>query len=366
MIISADIHIKKYTSYSTVDENGRNSRMMDGIAVLDKLIDLARSDDGLLVIAGDMFDERDFIATEAYHYVYNVLKTARDYGVSVYIVPGNHELLCKQSSISSLSPLCAVADVMSAVCSIHKQAVQIVFLPWQDAWDGVGEKLDRELSLSSSKQRVLIGHVPVAGASLGASNYRLREGGVTPDDLLHKSFQHVILGHYHKPQSLAGNVHYVGSPLQLNFGEMGEEKRCLKLNMSTMALESIVLDGFPKFHAGVYLDGKIELVEPADKVYGFLKVYCHGDENLVQVQKAVDAFKEKHQIRSVQIERIVEEKKHDIRLEITKETKDVDVVKGYVDYVPTALDKILLNSIGDHILDYKSAEELGKELLGDA
>jgi hypothetical protein len=58
----------------------------------------------------------------------------------------------------------------------------------------------------------------------------------------------VLLGHVHQPQSLAANVHYVGSPFQQDFGEMGQTKRVGLLDLDTLAIEWLALPSpYPRY-----------------------------------------------------------------------------------------------------------------------
>lgn len=356
MIITADLHIKKYTSYATLDENGRNSRMVDCIHVLQHLCELALADDKKLFIAGDLFDERDFITTEAYYMTYQCLKDAKEKGVDITIELGNHEMLEKLENVSALYPFESVARVVSHPMVIRGHC-DIVCLPWLNDWSVLPEVMAQLKKFIQADRAILIGHVPVIGAVLGASNYRLREGCVRVEDLSFNAFTHVVLGHYHKAQHVSDNVHYVGSPIQLNFGEAADEKRALKFNMKTFDLTSIPLDGSPKFYEGAYQDGAIHVVTDEEKAYGFLKVYCRAEDDLNQVQKAIEAIKTEHHFRSVQVERIKKESKQEVRLAVNAATKDFDVISDYVGYVPTGLDKQLLLSLGGQLLTAESAEE---------
>jgi hypothetical protein len=90
---------------------------------------------------------------------------------------------------------------------------------------------------------ILIGHFQVAGATMnsGPSLTGLRL------DVL-KSFDLVLLGHVHLGQSLAPNVHYVGSPFQQNFGESGQLKRVAILDTVGPTVTFIEITGLPMYH----------------------------------------------------------------------------------------------------------------------
>ncbi len=73
---------------------------------------------------------------------------------------------------------------------------------------------------------VLMAHTHVEGAKLARSERTVHLGdqwAVTPQQLP-SAASYTALGHIHKPQALRHAVEYAGSPLQLDFGEEGEEK----------------------------------------------------------------------------------------------------------------------------------------------
>jgi len=73
---------------------------------------------------------------------------------------------------------------------------------------------------------ILMAHTHVEGAKLARSERTVHLGdqwAVTPQQLP-SAASYVALGHIHKPQALRHAVEYAGSPLQLDFGEEGEEK----------------------------------------------------------------------------------------------------------------------------------------------
>ncbi len=73
---------------------------------------------------------------------------------------------------------------------------------------------------------ILMAHTHVEGAKLAKSERTVHLGdqwAVTPQQLP-SAASYTALGHIHKPQALRHAVEYAGSPLQLDFGEEGEEK----------------------------------------------------------------------------------------------------------------------------------------------
>jgi exonuclease SbcD len=73
---------------------------------------------------------------------------------------------------------------------------------------------------------ILMAHTHVEGAKLARSERTVHLGdqwAVTPAQIP-TAASYVALGHIHKPQAVRHGVEYAGSPLQLDFGEEGEDK----------------------------------------------------------------------------------------------------------------------------------------------
>jgi exonuclease SbcD len=76
---------------------------------------------------------------------------------------------------------------------------------------------------------LIVAHTHIHGATVGTSERPLHlspEWEVLPSDLP-AAAQYVALGHIHRPQRIEGapvETRFAGSPLQLDFGETGEDK----------------------------------------------------------------------------------------------------------------------------------------------
>jgi len=75
---------------------------------------------------------------------------------------------------------------------------------------------------------LLMAHTHLEGAVLGTSERRVHIGEewAATTQTLPTSANYVALGHIHKPQKVGGTLpaYYAGSPLQMDFGEAGQEK----------------------------------------------------------------------------------------------------------------------------------------------
>jgi DNA repair exonuclease SbcCD nuclease subunit len=67
---------------------------------------------------------------------------------------------------------------------------------------------------------------------------------------LRGKYKLVFLGHYHKPQEIIESdisLYYVGSPIQLDWGEKGDKKRFLIFDNETLDVESYETTGYRHF-----------------------------------------------------------------------------------------------------------------------
>jgi len=107
------------------------------------------------------------------------------------------------------------------------------------------------------KINVMLIHQAVDGARL-AGDVKSK-GGLSLGDIRASDMDWVVMGHYHRPQTLAENTFYVGSPYEIDAGEAGDTKRLLRLSVQKHAhglqstMSSIPVLGMPshKVYHGV-------------------------------------------------------------------------------------------------------------------
>jgi DNA repair exonuclease SbcCD nuclease subunit len=210
--ITADIHIGHNISNSF--------RIYDSLYSLDQIKDycISNSIDNIF-IAGDLFHKRDGFTSVVLCESYKFLETIKDNNLNLNVIAGNHDQPYKvfikgQNNIRHLS---SIANVF------HKSMCQKVdlgdtsfwFLHWIDNCETIKkivniiyEKMD------TSRKNVLISHLMIK--SFQNDNGTFNMTGFDPN--IFYKFDKVFLGHLHRFQQKK-NIIYVGSPLELNFGE---------------------------------------------------------------------------------------------------------------------------------------------------
>ena len=239
-----------------------HSRADEHRAVLDEIVMLAREHAvDLVLVAGDLF-ETAAPSSEAEAIVYRALLDLAGTGAEVAVIAGNHDNGRK---------LQAVAPIFSAAGRVHVLAlparpaeggllrlwmrsgeeVRLAMLPfvsqrgivrakalmdsaafenaqaYADRMQGVIEALTR--SFEDDTANVLMAHAFVHGGQLGGGE---RAAHFIDDYALSAQMfpaiaGYVALGHVHRPQRIPGpgQIHYCGSPLQLDFSEEQQPKQ---------------------------------------------------------------------------------------------------------------------------------------------
>lgn len=238
-----------------------NSRAGEHRAVLTEIVDVAEQHAvDLVVIAGDLFDTASPTA-ESEEIVYRALLALRATGAAIAIVAGNHD---------DAGRLAAVAPVLGAlgvvVCSRvvppadggvveltvrNGERVRLALVPFLsqrgivrvddlmrgDAIDQVQKYAARYRGivaalcapLTDDLVNVVLAHTYVERALSGGGERVAHLGGdyAVSASVFPSHVHYVALGHLHRPQRIEGatQIHYCGSPLQLDFGEIEQPKQ---------------------------------------------------------------------------------------------------------------------------------------------
>jgi DNA repair protein SbcD/Mre11 len=192
------------------------------------LLDLAATGATVVVLAGNHDNERRLLA------VAPLLEIGRVVTRPVFTRPDEGGVVEVRSRTGDATALVAVLPFLS-----QRWVVRAADLMGQDADASSAQYAERvrrligslTASFGSDTVNVVAAHLMVAGASVAGSErlaHTIFEYSVSAA-AFPGSAHYVALGHLHRQQKIAGPcpVHYSGSPLQLDFGEAGEEKGVL-------------------------------------------------------------------------------------------------------------------------------------------
>jgi exonuclease SbcD len=239
------------------------ARLEEQRAVLGGIVDLARREAvDLVVVAGDLY-ESAVAPPEAQALVWSTLLDLRDSGADVVVIAGNHD---NAAQFEALRPLAAAAGItvlgrvrrpddggVVELTTAAGERVKVATLPFlsqryviraAQLMDGnaaqhAGNYADRCRLLleglcagfAADTVNLVVAHAMVRGGRLGGGE---RDAQTIEDYYLDPtSFpataHYVALGHLHRTQQLPGAapIWYSGSPIQIDFGEGGDDKHAV-------------------------------------------------------------------------------------------------------------------------------------------
>lgn len=241
ILISADLHLHPHKN--------SEQRLKDCVDALDWVFKTAHSREiDHIVFLGDLFHSRQKVHVSSYQWTFEIFckwLQNNSWKPTVYLLVGNHDMVHKFSpDICSVKPLASIegVKVIDKPCYIDNMA----FLPYT-------ENPIADLEQLKGSRDLLLGHIALNGAILN-SVYQTRsevvvehDGDMTVVDAdTFKDWKKVFLGHYHGAQKVVPNIEYVGSPLQLSFGEAFQEKHLIIYEVETGEIEYVINDFSPK------------------------------------------------------------------------------------------------------------------------
>lgn len=227
-------------------------------AVLAELIDIADSNEvGLTVVAGDIFDSSSPTPT-AEQIVWESLLELADIA-PVVVIAGNHDNPARLDAVAPLLELGRITMVggprppdRGGRVWFEDLGVDIALLPFvsqrgivkvadimeSDPDQHAGkywERMERVIAALTDDMEpdainLLVGHLTVVGGLAGGGERTAHIFGYAiPASVFPGHLSYVALGHLHRQQKMphAGSVWYSGSPLQLDFGEVSDQKGAL-------------------------------------------------------------------------------------------------------------------------------------------
>lgn len=227
----SDIHIFQHKRSHT--------RLNDCIAALEWVFDTALSQNiKNIVFLGDLFHDRQKIDVLSYIKTYEVFERYLKNDIMVYLLTGNHDMFYhKRWDINSLIPLRAFKNVIviDKPSTIQIDNFPLSFLPYTH--DPI---TDLKKIRNNSKFKILLAHIAIHGARLNLTHDTKAEVFVEHDgDMVPVGagefieWDQVFLGHYHAAQKISNNTEYIGSPLQLSYGEANDEKHIVVYDLQT-------------------------------------------------------------------------------------------------------------------------------------
>lgn len=181
----------------------------------------------VLLILGDVFDNRQSIAIKAMHLALDVFEELANIFDNIIVFAGNHDVWSKSSNdINSLRPLTKIKGVTlyiePEVIMLGKRSFLI--MPWRK-----DHEAERECLLQyKDKAEYLACHCDINGLKFN-KNVTVDDGCAISE---YAGFKKVYSGHIHFSQDVA-NIKMLGSPYQMTRSDAYNKKGVTILNLET-------------------------------------------------------------------------------------------------------------------------------------
>lgn len=255
--LTADLQFASQPRYSTLAPSGVSTRLEDACECFRWIVEkaIAESCDALFLL-GDVLDSRTVIDVPVIDRVCRLVAEASEQ-LDVHVLVGNHDAFLRSARINSTQMFRGNARVHEKVCRIG----QFVLVPWTDepaAFEHLLRRAERLRKRSPHKQHYLLTHGMFEGAVPMAK-------GMPLEWLTRGGWSKVFLGDVHDPVVLheaSPFIRYVGSPMQLHFGDSGGRRGFVILEVESGQDRYVTNSKSPRFHV-IGEDGDPEAVKTA-------------------------------------------------------------------------------------------------------
>lgn len=354
-IIFSDIHIHPHKKST--------ERLDDCIKVLEWVFEsaLSRKINNILFL-GDLFHDRQKIDVLTYQNTFEVLeKYLCNNKINLFLLLGNHDLWHYQKlDISSVNPLRKLPGIKvinkPSVLKISESSdddFYFAFLPYthNPINDLIEIEKEWKLKVKNDQNKILGGHISVDGAVWNVKYKTTADVTVEHDgDMVRvgsdifKNWDKVFLGHYHAEQKLDDIVEYVGSPLQLSFGEAFQKKHIIEFDTDSFESEYIENTFSPKHF--IIKEDELEKY-PLEGNFVRLEVEDIADRQINEVRQNLV---ERSKVSSLEIKQIQKKEDHIISDAKSILYKESEMIEKYVEQASIDnLDKEVLIKVGREI-----------------
>lgn len=354
-LLFSDIHIHPHKN--------KTERLSDCLKALKWVFEEAiKANVDAVMFGGDLLHDRQKIDSLTYVETFRVLEKYQHEKFKVYLLLGNHDLwFGNNTKISSTYPFGALNnfEVIDTTQSRKIHNTNWHFIPYTH---NPIEEMEK-LPIKEASSSYMLGHLSIDGARLNSagsiSDIVIENDGdmikIGPN--LFKNYKRVFFGHYHGAQKLTDKIEYIGSPLQLSFGEANEDKHIIILDSDSNEVEYIINDFSPKH---LYLNEKDYQTIDKDILKNAYIDFEVSDITDSKIKKELEQFSEKNNIANIRIrsesKRISDHIISDVKKILSDESQ---LLENYLTQEkPSELDKNILLRIGKNIIKVSEEEDV--------
>lgn len=290
-----------------------------------------------IIHLGDYYDNRNSLNVKALHNNRkNFLVPLRENGMSMDIIPGNHDTYYKNTNeVNSLKE--ALGFFMNEIHIIMDPTVleygntKFAMLPWINP-----SNYDQSLNfVKQCKADILCGHLELSG-------FELMRGITNTHGMDHKifsKFELVLTGHFHT-RSQKDNVLYLGSQMEFFWSDAHDPKYFYVFDTDTRELEWIQ-NPYTLFEKIIYDDSKTDFstysVDHLDNK--FVKVIVVEKKDAYVFEKFIDKINKQKILELKIAENFSEFIGENVEDEAISMANTEELLDTYIDAVDTDLDK---------------------------
>lgn len=299
---------------------------------------LIENDIKQIIHLGDYYDNRKTVNFKALAHNRKIfLEKLREYGITMDIIPGNHDVYYKNTN---------ELNALKELQGHYMNEVNLIMEPTDMVYDGLTVALIPWINPENEKNVLNFlktTKASIVGAHLELAGFEMDRGLICKDGMDKKhfnKFEMVLTGHFHA-KSQKENIHYLGAQMEFFWNDCGDSKYFHVLDTETRELtsvknpltiyEKIYYDheqmGNWKFKDMRYLDNK------------FVKIVVVNKGDVKEFEKFVDRVQQQkiHELK------IAEDFKEFLGANVNDSEISVDdtqtLVYDYINNVNTDLDK---------------------------
>lgn len=288
---------------------------------------------------GDLMDRRKYINFNTLHQVKTrFFDRMADDELSFWTILGNHDTYYRNTNSVNSSDL--LYQGYNNIMVIQKPSLipfddlRIGLVPWITN-DNEKDCMD---FIQNSQCSILMGHFEINGFEVVSGIYH--SSGFEKN--VFSKYEKVLSGHFHIRQT-KGNIHYLGTPYQMNFGDIAGKKGFYVLNTTTRELEFIE-NKRKVFHVIKYDDvNGFEKIDPDNIRNGFVKVLVVNKKKPKLFDGFVDILYSCDLQELTVIEEVDKSEDIDTDIDMTKDT--ISIILNEVDSMEHITDKDKLKNM---------------------
>jgi DNA repair exonuclease SbcCD nuclease subunit len=215
-----------------------------------------------LIQVGDTFDNRRALTHDTIDTALEIARRVNEFFSESYFIVGNHDTANKDSMFPHALQIFEEFENIKVVDEPLK-VNNILMLPW--IFYPETDMIDAD---------ICIGHFDINGVMMNSAGTLSRNHRLNLSDF--SKYKLTISGHYHTPNVYNHNVHYIGTPYQLNFNDIGSDRGFWVVDDKTFDMTLVRFDNYP--HHFSYTDKSNDIDNIEGHIVRLVFTEDHGIE----------------------------------------------------------------------------------------